>query len=620
MKSASSRGRAFLGFVGLSVVAGVLVTAGAVPAIAVTGTAVRDGVGVFEGLPEYLTVGAMAQPTTIFAKSGGQDVALATFYAQNRLPVGLDQIAVAAKDAAIAGEDPRFYSHGGVDVQGTIRGVLSTVVGRDVQGGSSITQQYVKNVLLQKCEALPVKTAEQKSAYQECVTDSTGVSPDRKLREMRYAIGLEKKYSKDQILDGYLNIVGFGGNVYGIEAAARYYFNTTAAQLTPAQAASMLAIVNEPARLKIDTPDSATNGVANGYAANRERRDYILGKMFEYKKLTKTQYEQAIATPVTPVITPSVRGCQTAGGAAFFCDYVQKIILNDPQFGSDEDSRAAAFNRGGYKIHTTLDLDLQEVAEDTLNSWVPKTYDRADLGGSLVGVQPGTGRVLYMAQNKDYSQDPDVLAAGPNYTSVNYSTDQAYGGSSGFQVGSTYKMFTLAEWLKQGHALSDTVNGNIRTYQQDSFTDSCGGPWTGKYTPTNDTPGEDGYRSVLSATAQSINTAYIAMAKQLDLCDIMRDAEAFGVHSADGTPLDTNPSSVLGTNEIAPSPWPPPLPGSLTTVRCAHPSPSTPLLTAQARPSPRRHPPAAKPSMRTSPRPWRTHFNGSPGPVEQRPA
>ncbi len=359
-------------FVGMSAVAGLLVTAAVTPAIAVTGMAANNGIGVFEGLPEYLQIGQLAQPTTIYAKNtDGSDVALATFYSQNRLPVGFDQMSQAVKDAAIAGEDPRFYSHGGVDIQGTVRGVLSTVSGGDVQGGSSITQQYVKNVLLQKCEAMPVKTKEQKATYQTCVDDSTGVTPDRKVKEMKYAIGLEKKYTKDQILEGYLNIAGFGGSVYGIEAAARYYFNVTAAALTPAQAASLVAIVNEPTGLKIDNPESTTNGAANGYAKNKDRRDYILGKMYEYKKLTKAQYDEAIKTPITPVITPSVRGCQTAGSAAYFCDYVQKIILNDPSFGADEDTRAANFNRGGYKIYTSLDLDLQKVATDTLDSYVP---------------------------------------------------------------------------------------------------------------------------------------------------------------------------------------------------------------------------------------------------------
>jgi len=540
-------------FIGMSIVAGLLVTAAVTPAIAVTGMAANNGIGVFEGLPEYLNVEQLAQPTTIFAKNGDQDVPLATFYSQNRLPVRFDQISQAAKDAAIGGEDPRFYSHGGVDIQGTVRGVLSTVGGGGVQGGSSITQQYVKNVLLQKCEALPVKTKEQKAKYEQCVTDSTGVSPDRKIKEMKYAIGLEKKYTKDQILVGYLNIAGFGGSVYGIEAAAHYYYNTTAAALTPAQAASLVAIVNEPTSLKIDDPTSKTNGAANGYAKNKERRDYILGKMYQYKKLTKKQYDEAIKTPVQPVITPSVRGCQTAGGSAYFCDYVQKIILNDPTFGADEDTRASNFNRGGYKIYTSLDLQLQQTAEETLASYVPKSYGAIDLGGVLTGVQPGTGRVLYMAQNKTYSQDPDVLNTSDEYTSINYATDQQYGGSGGFQVGSTYKVFTLAEWLKQGHSLNETVNANIRTYNQASFKDTCpGADWTGPYKPTNDSGGEDGIRSAQSATTLSINTAFVAMAYQLDLCEIKKDAEAFGVHTAKGEPLSSNPASVLGTNNIAP--------------------------------------------------------------------
>lgn len=539
-------------FIGMSIVAGLLVTAAVTPAIAVTGMAANNGIGVFEGLPEYLNVEQLAQPTTIYAKNGDQDVPLATFYSQNRLPVRFDQISQAAKDAAIGGEDPRFYSHGGVDIQGTVRGVLSTVGGGGVQGGSSITQQYVKNVLLQKCEALPVKTKEQKAKYEQCVTDSTGVSPDRKIKEMKYAIGLEKKYTKDQILVGYLNIAGFGGSVYGIEAAAHYYYNTTAAALTPAQAASLVAIVNEPTSLKIDDPASKTNGAANGYAKNKERRDYILGKMYQYKKLTKKQYDEAVKTPVQPVITPSVRGCQTAGGSAYFCDYVQKIILNDPTFGADEDTRASNFNRGGYKIYTSLDLQLQQTAEETLASYVPKSYGAVDLGGVLTGVQPGTGRVLYMAQNKTYSQDPDVLNTSNEYTSINYATDQQYGGSGGFQVGSTYKVFTLAEWLKQGHSLNETVNANVRTYNQANFKDSCNGPYSGTYRPTNDSGGEEGLRSAQAATTLSINTAFVAMAYQLDLCEIKKDAEAFGVHTAKGEPLSSNPASVLGTNNIAP--------------------------------------------------------------------
>jgi membrane peptidoglycan carboxypeptidase len=157
-----------------------------------------------------------------------------------------------------------------------------------------------------------------------------------------------------------------------------------------------------------------------------------------------------------------------------------------------------------------------------------------------------------MAQNKQYSQDPDVLAQGAQYSSINYATDQDYGGSNGFQVGSTYKVFTLAEWLKQGHSLNETVNANVRTYNQAQFKDSCGGPWTGSWRPTNDSGGEEGRRSAQAATTQSINTAFVSMASQLDLCEIKNDAEAFGVHLATGAPLDSRPSSVLGVNAIAP--------------------------------------------------------------------
>ncbi|NUU07280.1 transglycosylase domain-containing protein [Leifsonia sp. C5G2] len=535
----------------MSAIAGLLIAATAVPGVLLAGTTASSGIHVFQSLPEYLEIGPLAQPTTIYAtQADGSARALATFYWQNRLPARLDQISQAARDAAVAAEDPRFFQHGGTDLQGTLRGALATALGGRVQGGSSITQQYVKNVLLQKCEALPSQTAAQKATAQSCLNDATGVNPERKLREIRLAIGVEKRYTKDQILQSYLNIVGFGGTVYGIEAAAHYYFGTTAAALTPAQAASLLAIVNQPAALKIDMPDSPDNGAANGYARNRQRRDYILRKMLDTHRLTEDQYRSAIVTPVRPRITPTVRGCKVAAGSAYFCDYVQRVFLNDPAFGPDVDTRTARFNRGGFSIYTTLDLDLQQRAESILAEWVPKTYAKADLGAVLVGVQPGTGRVLYMAQNKDYTQDPADTGAG--FSAVNFATDQDFGGSRGFQVGSTYKVFTLAQWLTDGHSLAETVNADYRTYRQSSFTDTCGGPWTGTYRPSNDSSGETGRRSALQATALSINTAFIAMAHQLDLCAIRRRAQAFDVHTATGTPLATNPSSVLGTNTIAP--------------------------------------------------------------------
>ncbi|KFF58820.1 penicillin-binding protein, partial [Cryobacterium sp. MLB-32] len=297
------------------------------------------------------TIDALSQKSNIYAvQTDGTPVLLASFYDQNRIEVGFDAISPYAKDAAIAGEDPRFYEHGGIDLQGTLRATASTVSGGATQGGSSITQQYVKNVLIQKCELIS-----DAAKHDDCYAQATETTPERKLKEMRLAIGVEKAMGKNDILRQYFNIAGFGGTVYGIEAAANYYYNTTAANLTLAQAASLVAIVNNPVKFQIDKPNSVSNGAANGYAANRQRRDYLLGAMLKYDKISQTDYDAAIATPIEPVITEPSTGCQTALANAYFCDYVTKILQNDPAFGDDGAARMLNFRRGGYDVYTTLD-------------------------------------------------------------------------------------------------------------------------------------------------------------------------------------------------------------------------------------------------------------------------
>jgi membrane peptidoglycan carboxypeptidase len=547
-RTASGLVGGLLGFIGMSAVAGVLVTAAVTPALAVTGMAATNTINVFENLPEYLKIDQLSQKSNIYAtQSDGTPVLLASFYDQNRVEVPWEEISQYVKDAAIAGEDPRFYEHGGVDLQGTLRATVKTVTGGDTQGGSSITQQYVKNVLVQKCELIG-----DEKKKQTCYDSATETSPERKLKEMRLAIGVEKEYAKDDILRQYLNITGFGGTVYGIESAANYYFNTTAAALTLPQAASLVAIVNNPYKFQLDRPESETNGAANGYADNKDRRDYILGEMLKHKKITQEEHDAAVATPVEPTIVEPSTGCQTAGNNAYFCDYVTKILQNDPTFGEDEDTRMTNFKRGGYDVYTTLDLDLQNAAVATMNENVPKTYDGWDVGSVISSVQVGTGRVLVMTQNKDYSQDPAVLETGANYSSINYNTDLDYGGSRGFQPGSTYKVFTLAQWLKEGHSLNERVDSR-RKSNWGTFKDSCNGPqnYPG-WNPKNDANEGGSNYSALESTLGSINTGFIGMAKKLDLCGIGQTAQAFGVHRADGDPLQHSAATVLGTEEIAP--------------------------------------------------------------------
>ncbi|QJU54537.1 transglycosylase domain-containing protein [Herbiconiux sp. KACC 21604] len=526
----------------MSAIAGILVTAMVTPALAVTGIAANNSIGMFENLPSYIKPDALAEKTNIYAtQSDGSPILLASVFEQNREEVGWDQINQFVKDAVIATEDPRFYSHGGVDIASTLRAAAGNALETSASGASTISMQYVRNIQVQKAEAIQDE-AQRDAAYEE----ATKTSIDRKLKEIKLAIGLEKEYSKDDILLGYLNIAPFGGRVYGIQSAAQYYFGVNASDLTLAQAASLIATVNEPNGLRIDEPENIE--------ANQARRDKdVLASMLKEHKVTQAQYDEAIATPVTPNIVEPSTGCQTANAiaAGFFCDYVTHIVKNDQAFGPDEDTRWNNFKTGGYQIYTSLDVDLQNAAMAAMNANVPKVAD-FDLGSSLVTVQPGTGRVLAMVQNKDFSDDPEVTATNLGASAINYSTDYLYGGSTGFQVGSTYKIFTLAEWLKTGHSLGDIVNGSPGTLNLAQFKDSCTGGNGGTYSVKNDGGANPGNVTVLNATANSVNLAYLRMAQKLDQCEIRKTAEAFGVHRADGNPLGENPADVLGTNEIAP--------------------------------------------------------------------
>ncbi|WP_123313373.1 transglycosylase domain-containing protein [Curtobacterium sp. JUb34] len=543
---------ALLMFVVMSVLAGMLVAVAVTPAVAVAGESTSGAVAFFEDLPSYLDVQTPQQVSSVYATKGGKQVKIASFYAENRTNVTADQMADTLKQAAIDTEDPRYYDEGGIDVLGTLRGVAATVVGGDVQGGSSITQQYVKNVLVQQCEELTGKDqAATAKKVEACYQDAAGVTPQRKLQEMRYAIAVNKKYSKDDILTGYLNIVGLGGRVYGAEAGAEYYFGVHAKDLSLVQSATLVAILNNPSNLRIDVPSDKDNGSANGYALTKERRDYVLRRMQAHGSITKAAMTKAIATPVTPRITETANGCSTAAtnaDAGYFCDYVRDQVLQDPAFGKTAAARIATLDTKGLQIHTSLDLDLQSQAQTALSTYVPSTMAGVDVGGSNVTVEPGTGRIMSMVQNTSYTQG-DNAAAGS--TAVNYSADSGYGNSGGFQTGSTYKVFTLAEWLATGHTLSESVSTTEHTFQNSEFTNSCqnvsGGTW-----PVANAESVPASMTVQAATVESINTAFGAMGKQLDLCRIAQLAQSMGIHRADGGALGQTPSSILGVNELSP--------------------------------------------------------------------
>ncbi|NEM92183.1 transglycosylase domain-containing protein [Galbitalea soli] len=534
---------AVLGTIGFSVLAGLLVTAMVTPAIAVTSVTVKGGIGIFDNLPSYIRIDKLPQQNRIFANQGGKQVQIATIFSQNRQEVAWDEVSVNAKNAAVDGEDRRFYQHGGIDPTGVVRAAISTLSGGQKQGASTIAQQLVKNIFIQ--QALQLPTLKQQQAGIEAAQAFT---LDRKLKEMKLAIALEKKYTKQQILLAYLNIAGFGGNTYGIQAAAERYYNTSAKNLTIAQGASLIAIVQQPsARAPID---------ASGYAQNKARRDVILEAEYLAKHITKAQLDEALATPVdatTVHLTDPKNGCIAANQyAKFFCDYIVRAAVPSlSALGSKTSERLANWAKGGYDIHTTLNLSLQTTAQKIMWATVPRSPSELKLGGASVSVEAGTGRILLMTENKYFN---NTASPKKGSTAVNYSVDVAAGGGVGFQVGSTYKPFTLIAWLKAGHGLNEVVDATPQVQNLSDFKDTCDGgtyPYGGTWTYKND-EGERGPYTVMRGTAGSVNGVFVNMGKQLDQCDIYNVAQSLGVHTGDNAPLTHNPGAILGTNNIAP--------------------------------------------------------------------
>jgi membrane peptidoglycan carboxypeptidase len=495
-------------FLLVSVLAGALSVVVLASPVVLAATFVDATTGAFTNLPSTLAAPTLSQTSTLVAADGTR---IASFYSENRTVVPLSRMSPWARKAIVAIEDARFYEHGAVDPRGVLRAAVNNVTGGGTQGASTLTQQYVKNLLLEQALVSGDTTA---------IKAATAPTLSRKVREVRLALGLEQQLSKDDILAGYLNIVYFGQNSYGIEAAAQRYFGVHATRLTLPQAALLAGMVQEPVN---DDPTTAP-------AAAKARRNVVLKAMLDERMITPAQYRSATRSAIKITGKSLANGCVGAGRNGFFCEAVVRSIQTDPQFaalGATPAARVAAISRGGLVIRTTLDRATQAGAVAAVDARIP-ARDPSGLAAAAVTVEPGTGQVLAMAQNRTYS-----VSAGRGRTSVNYATDAALGGATGFQTGSSFKPFTLATWLAQGHSLDEVVDATPRAYPFDDFT-ACGTRLqsTEPYSPANSEGSETGEMSVLRATADSVNTAYVSMESQLDLCDIAGTAESLGVHLA----------------------------------------------------------------------------------------
>ncbi|MCW2676690.1 MAG: ponA [Modestobacter sp.] len=402
--------------VAMIVVAGVLIAALLFPWVGGTGLVARNSTSLLDALPVELTDRTPNGNTRVLAADGSL---ITEFYENNRTPVTPAQVSPVMKQALVDIEDSRFYEHNGLDVQGTLRALAKNVAAGGVEeGGSTLTQQLVKQTLLQTAS-----TPEERQA-------ATEQTVGRKLKEARLALALEQTYSKDEILTRYLNIAYFGHGAYGIQAAARTYFSVDAADLTLPQASVLAGLVQSPA---------ADDPLAHPAAA-QTRRNQVLHRMHTLGHITDQELADISASPVQTVEgAKPPNGCAQAAIGGFFCAYL-KDYLNGRLKLSD-----AQLDNGGYTIQTTLRPDMQAAGDQGVLNTVGLD---SNLIGTYDAIQPGTGHVLAMSVNRTYGCDRNT---NPTCESVNFAVAPSKGS------GSTFKLFVAAAALEQGKPATYTL-------------------------------------------------------------------------------------------------------------------------------------------------------------------
>ena len=501
-----------LAFLSVSSLMGVVAAGMLVPVAGPTALAAKSVPTLFNELPGDLQTVAPAEESQLLDSSGG---VIAHFYDKQRIVVPSANIADVMKKAIVAIEDKRFYEHNGVDATGIARALVTNLGESGRQGASTITQQYVRNSLAER--GYLEGDAEQVSAATEQTTE-------RKLREIKYALALEKTQSKEEILTGYLNIAPFGPITYGVEAASQRYFSKSASELNYLEAALLAGLVQSPVQYDpLTHPEAA-----------QERRDTVLATMLDQGVITQEEYDEGIATSVDSMLHPTVssEGCSGADSSkAYFCDYVLSQFLEDPAFGATRIERERLLKTQGITIRTTLDTAKQDAAYAALTNAIP-VGDASGLNDALVSLDPRTGKVLAMAQNTTYG-----IEAGQ--TMSNYSAD------GNFQVGSTFKVFTLLQWFKEGHSAYETV-GSANTFYPNGAFKCDGRSITTEGYQVNDLAGKTGTMNVVRATGQSVNQAFVNMASRVDFCSIFETAYDMGI-TEDGEVPSPFPANILGS-------------------------------------------------------------------------
>ncbi|MGW1278935.1 transglycosylase domain-containing protein [Streptomyces tsukubensis] len=511
-------------FLGISMLSGAVLAGIALPAAGALGLAANGTVKKFDEIPANLKTPPLSERTRILDAKGGT---IATVYSRDRTVVALDAISPYMQKAIIAIEDSRFYEHGAIDLKGVLRALNKNAQeGGVAQGGSTLTQQYVKNVFVEEAGDDVDKVA---AAIQQ--------TPGRKIREMKYAIQVEEELGKKKILENYLNITFFGQQAYGIEAASKRYFSKSAKDLKLEEAALLAGLVQSPSRYDpVRNLDVAT-----------QRRNVVLTRMAQVGAVPKADAERAKATPVALKVSKPQNGCITAdNGAAFFCDYVRNVFLQDQAFGKTREDRAKLWNRGGLTIRTTLDPKSQKAAQDSIKRYV---YKSDKVATAVTMVEPGTGKILAMGQSKPYG-------FGKNETQINYSVDKKMDGSNyGFPVGSTFKPFVAAAALEEGRSAGQVYSSPYEMKYPDRIATCDDKAWvnTSNEDLTNEMESEKGPYPLKTAMELSVNTYFVQMIADIGLCPVKKMTDKLGLVVGNGKKLQMSPSGLtLGSEGMSP--------------------------------------------------------------------
>ena len=533
--------RALAGIALLSLLAGVIVTGIVAPIAGVVGMATKDATQTFDHLP-VPELGQLPSRSELLDSHGN----LIAYYYPNhiyRVPVTYQQISPSMRDAAVAIEDSRFYHHGALDIHGTLRALATDLVGGQVQGGSTIAQQYVKNAL--------ILTASNNKQRLGAIADSAA----RKILELRIAANVEHELTQDQLLAAYLNVAYFENQAYGVQVAALHYFSTTAARLTLTQSALLAGIVQNPA--EFDPLTNPHNALA--------RRNVVLARMAQLHYVSLARANAAGRQPLGLRLSaiPMQQGCYSASArtAAWFCDYVLAEMRTNPAY---RQAYQDLNSFGGLRIYTTMNRQDQRAAQTAVDFMLPappSTYNPGQNAAAEVLVQPGTGSIRAIAVDRRYG-----TSSARNQDSIDYAVDSAQNGGIGVQTGSSSKLFTLITALEQGVPFGFRMN--IVSPSVVGPYHNCHGQPTGPFPVSNAEGKGRGTYTLYTGTTKSINVFFARLERRVGLCNVVRTAASMGVHRADGRsllagvgkpgtanyllPADDVPSFTLGTVDVSP--------------------------------------------------------------------